>query len=131
MPEIPFNVMISSASTGNSTLDAVIIASSDVHTRWTAELFMLLGIGSVFTVLRTFGRIFVSGIKGLDWDDYLAWMAAVSYFFDVYYSSKRSKKEEPKKKPPRKTHTCYLASLGSLMYKHRPGTALWPLQLTI
>lgn len=73
--------------TGNSTLDAIVRASNAANTSRTTELFVLLGLGSIFTGLRTFGRIHVSGIKGLDWDDYLAWMAAVSNLEPLLWQS--------------------------------------------
>ena len=43
------------------------------------EAWVLLGLGFLVTGLRTFARVRAVGWKGLQLDDYLAWMGSVCY----------------------------------------------------
>jgi hypothetical protein len=45
----------------------------------TIEGFTLYGFGVIFTMLRTYARVKSVGFKGLQGDDYLAWVAIVRY----------------------------------------------------
>ncbi|SPO04999.1 related to integral membrane protein PTH11 [Cephalotrichum gorgonifer] len=45
----------------------------------TIEGWTLYGVGICATMLRTYARIRAVGIKHLQWDDYLVWVAAVFY----------------------------------------------------
>jgi hypothetical protein len=45
---------------------------------FTHEAFTLLGVGLLFIGLRSYVRITTVGWKGLQADDYLMWVAAVS-----------------------------------------------------
>lgn len=67
------------ASTGNATLDEVAAYSGGATTIEVIEWAVLLGIVLIFTILRTYARAAVSGIKGLSWDDALVWLAALAY----------------------------------------------------
>jgi len=60
--------------------------------QFNVEAFTLLAIGLIVTVLRTYARIIVNGgIKGLQVDDLLAWIAAVRscdhWYMDGYPDS--------------------------------------------
>lgn len=67
------------ASTGNATLDAVAAYSGGATTIEVVEWAVLLGIVLMFTILRTYARASVSGIRGLGWDDGLVWLATLAY----------------------------------------------------
>lgn len=66
-------------STGNSSLDAIAVESGAAPPDRLVEWSVLFGIVVFFTILRTFARARVSGVRGLSWDDYLVWVAVVAY----------------------------------------------------
>lgn len=66
------------AYTGNVTLDAIAQVSGAALPSRAVEWWLLIGVAFVFTCLRVYGRIHVSGVRGLGWDDYLACIAVVS-----------------------------------------------------
>lgn len=46
--------------------------------QFTIEAWTLLGVGLTVTILRTYARVKAVGFKGLQPDDYLVWVGAVS-----------------------------------------------------
>lgn len=66
-------------STGNSTLDAIAIVSGGASRELVLEWEILFALVIVFTILRTYARTRISGLRGLRWDDYLVWIAVVFY----------------------------------------------------
>lgn len=66
------------AYTGNATLDAIAAESGAATLKEAAEWFVLLGLALIFTVLRTWARVSISTVRGLGWDDGIAWIAMVS-----------------------------------------------------
>lgn len=66
-------------STGNATLDAIAIVSGGASRELVLEWGILFGLVVVFTGVRTYARMRISGFRGLRWDDYLVWMAVVFY----------------------------------------------------
>lgn len=70
--------MLPPAYTGNATLDAIAQVSGAALPSRAVEWWLLIAFGFVFTCLRVYGRIHVSGVRGLGWDDYLACIAVVS-----------------------------------------------------
>jgi len=54
-------------------------AGAKVFREMTIEGFTLYGIAVIFTMLRTYARLSSVGIKGLQGDDYLAWVAVVRH----------------------------------------------------
>lgn len=53
-------------------------AAAAAMLQFTIEAWTLLSIGLVVTMLRTYARVKAVGFKGLQADDYLVWVGAVS-----------------------------------------------------
>lgn len=66
-------------STGNATLDAVGAASGAATVELAVEWIVYLVIIIVITALRTYARASIPGRSGFGWDDYLVWIAVVSF----------------------------------------------------
>lgn len=67
------------ASTGNSTLDEIAVASGAATPVRIVEWAVLFGIAVIFTSLRTYARAKISGIRKLSWDDFLVWLAVIAF----------------------------------------------------
>lgn len=66
-------------STGNATLDAIALVSGGASPQLVMEWEILFGLVVAFTIVRTYARTRISGLRGLRWDDYLVWIAVVFY----------------------------------------------------
>lgn len=60
---------------------AAAAAAQAAMLQFTIEAWTLLAIGILVTMLRTYARIKAVGVRGLQADDYLVWVGAVSFIF--------------------------------------------------
>lgn len=65
----------------DATDAAAAAAAGAALKRFTTEAWTLLAIGLFITILRTYARARAVGLKGLQADDYLVWVAAVRLYY--------------------------------------------------
>lgn len=80
----------------NAAMDpAAAKAAANAFSQFVTEDFTLFAVGVAVTITRTFARVKHVGFKGLQGDDYLVWLAAVSsdlhllqvdFFTNQYYA---------------------------------------------
>lgn len=70
--------MSSPAAMDPAAAEAAAAAAQAAMQSFTIEAWTLLTVGILFTMLRTYARVRSVGFKGLQADDYLVWVGAVS-----------------------------------------------------